>query len=78
MVDMSHRDHNDDEAVQAIRDAEALKTMRTDHAAFFAVLAASPDADAAVSAIAARFDISPRSAEFALQQRILAMLPHQG
>jgi hypothetical protein len=74
---MSHPDHSDDEAVQAIRDAEALKTMRTDHAAFFAVLAASPDAHVAVGAIAARFGVSRRSAEFALQQRILGMLPRQ-
>jgi hypothetical protein len=74
---MSHPDHSDDHALQAIRDAEAQETMRADHAAFFAVLAASPDANAAVNAIVARFGVSRRSAELALQQRILGMLPRQ-
>jgi hypothetical protein len=72
---MSQPDHSDADALQAIRDAEALEKMRADHAAFFAVLAASPDPNAAVSAIAARFGVSRRSAESALEQRIRGMLP---
>lgn len=70
-------DHQHDEALRAIQDAEMLEALKKDHAAFFAVIAAAPDLESAVATIALRFDLPSASAERALHQPISQILPRR-
>lgn len=75
---MRPQDGQDDAVRRAVLNARGLEAMRREHTAFFALLAASPDAAAAAASLAVRFDVSLETAADALQQHVVAFLPHEG